>query len=192
MRFSYLTVLVIFLALIGCSDKEADHTDPKNPHETASNQSKDIVAKKPFDLEFSSEDESNGTFGGNSSPSDLGLPLPKQTKPSGPKNGLIKEYFKDGSIKEETVYFNGVKEGKRKVWYRSGQLNKSGTMKNDRWHGKYQEWYENGSPKLSGQYMDGQQDGQWVFFDKEGNSLPNLNFENGIETTRKLPSLLGD
>jgi antitoxin component YwqK of YwqJK toxin-antitoxin module len=65
-------------------------------------------------------------------------------------------------------------------------------MKNDRWHGTYEEWYENGSPKLSGQYMDGQQDGEWVFFDKEGNNLPNLNFENGIETTRKLPKLLGD
>ena len=192
MRFSYLTVLVIFLALIGCTDKEADHTYPKNPHETESNQTKELVAKKPFDLEYLPEDESNGTIGGNSSPNDLGLPLPKQTKPSGPKNGLIKEYFEDGSIKEETVYFNGVKEGKRKVWYKSGQLYKSGTMKKDRWHRKYKEWYENGSPKLSGQYMDGQQDGEWVFFDKEGNSLPNLNFENGIETTRKLPSLLGD
>ena len=192
MRFSYLTVLVIFLALIGCTDKESDHTDPKNPHETESNQSKDIVVKKPFDLEFSSEDESNGTFGGNSSPNDLGLPMPKQTKPSGPKSGLIKEYFEDGSIKEETVYFNGVKEGKRKVWYRSGQLYKSGTMKSDRWHGKYQEWYENGTPKLAGKYLEGKQDGEWIFFDKEGNSMPALHFENGTEITRKLPTLLKD
>ena len=192
MRFSYLTVLVIFLALIGCTDHLPEHTDPKKSHGTESNQSKELVAKKAFDLEYLAEDESNGTFGGNSSPNDLGLPLPKQTKPSGSKNGLIKEYFEDGSIKEEIEYFNGVKEGKRKVWYRSGQLYKSGTMKNDRWHGTYEEWYENGSPKLSGQYMDGQQDGEWVFFDKEGNNLPNLNFENGIETTRKLPKFLGD
>jgi hypothetical protein len=191
-RFSYLTVLVIFLSLIGCTDQEADHSGPGEMNGPESNQTKELVAKKPFDLEYLPDNESNGTFGGNSSPNDLGLPLPKQTKPSGPKNGLIKEYFEDGSIKEETEYFNGVKEGKRKVWYRSGQLYKSGTMKNDRWHGTYEEWYENGSPKLSGQYMDGQQDGEWVFFDKEGNNLPNLNFENGIETTRKLPSLLGD
>ena len=192
MRFSYLTVLVIFLALIGCTDQEADHSGPGKMNGAESNKTKELVAKKPVDLRDLGDNESNGTFGGNSSPNDLGLPLPKQTKPSGPKNGLIKEYFEDGSIKEETEYFNGVKEGKRKVWYRSGQLYKSGTMKNDRWHGTYEEWYENGSPKLSGQYMDGQQDGEWVFFDKEGNNLPNLNFENGIETTRKLPKLLGD
>jgi antitoxin component YwqK of YwqJK toxin-antitoxin module len=190
-RFSYLTVLVIFLALIGCTDQEADHSDFKKYNQT--NESEDLgEAKKPVDLRDLVDNESNGTFGGNSSPNDLGLPMPKQTIPSGPKNGLIKEYFEDGSIKEEIEYFNGVKEGKRKVWYRSGQLYKSGTMKNDRWHGKYQEWYENGSPKLSGQYMDGQQHGEWVFFDKEGNNLPNLNFENGIETTRKLPKLLGN
>jgi hypothetical protein len=183
---------MFFMALIGCTDQEADHSGPGEMNGPESNQTKELVAKKPVDLEYLAEDESNGTFGGNSSPNDLGLPLPKQTKPSGSKNGLIKEYFEDGSIKEEIEYFNGVKEGKRKVWYRSGQLYKSGTMKNDRWHGKYQEWYENGSPKLSGQYMDGQQHGEWVFFDKEGNNLPNLNFENGIETTRKLPKLLGD
>jgi hypothetical protein len=182
---------MFFMALIGCTDQEADHKDLKNNSD--SNESEDLVeAKKPVDLRDLGGKESNGTFGGNSSPNDLGLPMPKQTKPSGSKNGLIKDYFEDGSIKEEIEYFNGVKEGKRKVWYRSGQLYKSGTMKNDRWHGKYQEWYENGSPKLSGQYMDGQQDGEWVFFDKEGNNLPNLNFENGIETTRKLPKLLGD
>lgn len=179
------------MALIGCTDQEADHKDLKNNND--SNESEDLVeAKKPLDLRDLGDNESNGTFGNHTNANDLGLPMPRQTKPLGPKNGLIKEYFEDGSIKEETEYFNGVKEGKRKVWYRSGQLYKSGTMKSDRWHGKYQEWYENGSPKLSGQYMDGQQHGEWVFFDKEGNNLPNLNFENGIETTRKLPKLLGD
>ena len=179
------------MALFGCTDQESYHTDFKKNNDP--NESEYLgEAKKPFDLRDLGDNESNGTFGSHTNPNDLGLPMPKQTKASGPKNGLIKEYFEDGSIKEEIEYFNGVKEGKRKVWYRSGQLYKSGTMKNDRWHGKYQEWYENGSPKLSGQYMDGQQHGEWVFFDKEGNNLPNLNFENGIETTRKLPKLLGD
>jgi antitoxin component YwqK of YwqJK toxin-antitoxin module len=122
----------------------------------------------------------------------LNLPLRMNLKSNGSSNGLIKEYYDDGSVKEEVFFVNGVKEGSHEIWYANGQISKSGSMKSDCWHGKYQEWYENGSLKLSGHYMDGQQEGQWVFFDKEGNSLPNLNFENGTETPRKLPKLLGN
>ena len=190
--FSYLSVLLTIITLFGCSGHAPDRIGPKNSQVTEPNQFIKLVTQKPFDLEYLPAGESNGAFGGNSNPSDLDLSMPKQPKPFGLEHSLIKEYFEDGSIKEETEYFNGVKEGKRKVWYKCGQLHKSGTMQNDRWHGQYEEWFENGSLKLSGHFVHGQQDGQWVFFDKEGDSLPYLNFENGIETTRKLPSLLGD
>ena len=43
------------------------------------------------------------------------LPLPKKLESLGPRNGLIKDYFEDGSIK--TNFVDGVKEGSRKVWY---------------------------------------------------------------------------
>ena len=129
MRFPYLTVLVIFLALIGCTDQEAEHSDPKNPHETTSNQSKDMVAKKPFDLEFSSEDESNGTFGGNSSPNDLGLPLPKQTKSSGPKNGLIKEYLRTVRSKKRPSISMDRRKGSERFGIGAGNFTSQGPWK---------------------------------------------------------------
>ena len=123
---------------------------------------------------------------------DLNLPLPSDIKSPELKDGLVKEYFDDGSIKEEVQFVRGIKEGTRKIWYPSGQIAKSGSMKNDRWHGSYEEWYESGKPKLCGKYIDGKQDGEWLFFDKDGNELPILFFEDGKETTRKLPSLLND
>lgn len=65
-------------------------------------------------------------------------------------------------------------------------------MKEDRWHGKYEEWYEEGVPKVLGQYLEGRQDGEWLFFDREGTALPSLFFDNGQEITRKLPKVLSD
>ena len=120
------------------------------------------------------------------------LPLPQTQADPGVKDGMIQEFFADGTLKEEVHYLQGVQQGAKKVWYTNGQLAKIGNMLDDRWHGKYEEWYEDGNPKLIGRYVDGKQDGEWLFFDKEGKELPSLTFKNGVEMTRKLPSVLRD
>ena len=108
------------------------------------------------------------------------------------KSYIKKEFFEDGSIKEEIEYLDNIKEGIRRKWHENGKLAKQGSMKEDRWHGKYEEWYEEGVPKVLGQYLEGRQDGEWLFFDREGTALPSLFFDNGQEITRKLPKVLSD
>jgi len=123
---------------------------------------------------------------------ELSLPFPKKQTFEGLRNGSYKEFFTDGNVKEEVIYLHGVQQGSKKIWFANGQVSKMGVMKNDRWHGKYEEWYEDGTPKVIGEYIEGKQHGKWKFFDKEGDALPILQFENGIEMTRKLPSILGN
>ena len=65
-------------------------------------------------------------------------------------------------------------------------------MVEDKWDGKYREWYADGSPKLIGHYVDGKQDGEWLFFDKNGDVLPSIFYENGREVTRDLPKVFDD
>ena len=97
------------------------------------------------------------------------LPLPQTLAETGVRNGMVQEFFVDGTLKEEVHYLEGVQQGAKKVWYANGQVAKIGNMLDDRWHGKYEEWYEDGNSKVIGQYVDGKQDGEWLFFDKEGN-----------------------
>ena len=47
-------------------------------------------------------------------------------------------------------------------------------------------------PKLKGQYLEGKQHGEWNFYDKNGEQLPSLFYENGIEVTRNLPKVFAD
>ena len=183
----------LILSFLGCSESEKELTQEPNYESNVTNDS--VKLPKMGELnDFSGYiKEVNDPFAKDEDVSeDLNLPLPMNQKSNGSRNGLIKEYYEDGSVKEEVFFVNGVKEGSRKIWYANGQISKSGVMKDDRWHGEYKEWYSTGEPKVSGHYFEGKQDGEWKFYDKEGNALPDLFFKNGVETTRKLPSLLKD
>jgi len=187
------SITAIFICTIGCTDEMPDQANERELRSSKPNQSAVLEREvKPANEKDVFPNETSETFTENSEEIDLNLPLPLKRVESLPRNGLVKEYFEDGSVKEEIMYLNGIKEGKRKIWYPSGQIYKVGEMKSDRWHGNYEEWYEDGTPKLAGKYLEGKQDGEWIFFDKEGNSMPALHFENGTEITRKLPTLLKD
>ena len=179
----------LILSFLGCSESEKKLTQEPNYESGVTNDSVKLP-KMGESNDFSEYiKEVNDPFAKDEDVSeDLNLPLPMNQK----SNGLIKEYYEDGSVKEEVFFVNGVKEGSRKIWYANGKISKSGVMKDDRWHGEYKEWYSTGEPKVSGHYFEGKQDGEWKFYDKEGNALPDLFFKNGVETTRKLPSLLKD
>ena len=46
--------------------------------------------------------------------------------------------------------------------------------------------------KVIGHYVEGKQDGEWLFFDKNGDVLPSIFYENGREVTRDLPKVFDD
>lgn len=103
-----------------------------------------------------------------------------------------KEFYEDGTRKEEIHFLADIKHGLRCKWYPNGNLSVEGMMKGDKWHGEYKEWYLDGAPKLKGHYKHGKQQGEWLFFDKEGKALPSLFYDDGKEVTRILPKVFGD
>ena len=102
------------------------------------------------------------------------------------KNGLYFDWYDNGEKKAETTYKGGVKSGPLRRWYLNGQLKQECSFIEDRYHGPYQSWYENGNLRVQGNYLKGKQDGEWIFYDKRGEEMPSIYYENGKEVTRKL------
>lgn len=102
------------------------------------------------------------------------------------KNGLYFDWYDNGEKKGETTYESGVKSGPSKRWYLNGKLKQECSFKEDRYHGLYQSWYENGNLRVQGKYLKGKHDGEWILYDKGGERMPSIYYENGIEVTRKL------
>ena len=128
----------------------------------------------------------------NETESDGGIPekpIFEKTPETGIKNGPVIKRYENGSPKEEFQLLKGKKNGPFKVWYEDGQLAKEGKMVEDRWDGLYQEWHPDGTLRVKGNYVNGAQDGEWIFFGKEGKALPPVLFEMGKEVTRELPDL---
>ena len=119
----------------------------------------------------------------------LEKPIFEKTPQSVIKDGHIIERYENSSPKEEFHLIKGKKNGSFKTWYLDGQLAKEGKMVEDRWHGLYQEWRPDGTQRVRGNYVNGVQDGEWIFYNKEGKALPPVSFEMGKEVTRELPAL---
>ncbi len=176
MFFSFSRILwVVLIFLFGCSDSKEDEIGTKLFRTDNDTLNSDLL-------------ETN-----HSQVSDINF-LPETISAEVPISNLSvrRDFYEDGSIKEEIELSNGVKDGSRRKWNRDGIQSVEGTMKDDKWHGAYKEWYSNGMPKLKGQYLEGRQHGEWNFYDKNGEQLPSLFYENGIEVTRNLPNVFAD
>ena len=54
--------------------------------------------------------------------------------------------------KEEVEYSDGIKNGLHKQWYKNGQQKFERTYKNGIHDGKWTEWYENGQSMVEGNF----------------------------------------
>ncbi len=104
------------------------------------------------------------------------------------KDGPWKEYYGDGSLKAEGTYTKGNRTGKWTFFYpsgdlqqegyynklgnydgewrwyfRSGELRRTETFLNGREDGIMKEFDEMGNVVVSGEYMDGLEEGEWVY-----------------------------
>jgi antitoxin component YwqK of YwqJK toxin-antitoxin module len=69
----------------------------------------------------------------------------------------VTTYRDDGSLLAEETYDRGVL------------------------HGPYRDYWSNGVVSLEGQYADGQQEGEWRFYNEDGSLREKLYFERGRE-----------
>jgi antitoxin component YwqK of YwqJK toxin-antitoxin module len=158
-KFCFLFLLFLFLP--GCTGENTSVSD-QNKSEKKSIQ---VEGNGLNDLNFS-----------------VGRESPK-------KNGVITEYYKDGTKKSEINYENGVKNGLSRTWFSDGVLKEEKGYSDDRFHGQFRAWWKTGDLRISGFYNNGKQHGEWILYDKEGNPMPSMYYENGVEVTRILPSL---
>jgi uncharacterized protein (TIGR02145 family) len=69
-------------------------------------------------------------------------------------NGIIIEWYANGTKKSETPYVAGKKEGKASIWFENGSIKQESIYQRDKKNGITKEWYSNGSLKDSIYYSE--------------------------------------
>jgi len=85
------------------------------------------------------------------------------------KNGKLIDWYKNGQVKNETNYTNGVQTGKSISWYENGQIKSETTYLNNKAEGKSKNWYQNGQLKSDCDHINNQYDGDIITYWKNGN-----------------------
>ena len=91
----------------------------------------------------------------------------------GKKNGIGKEYYKDGKLKFEGEYLNGKRNGIGKRYYNDGKLLSEGEYLNGEKIGIFKKYYSDGKLLSEGEYLNGK---KWNIkeYDKNGNIINEL------------------
>ena len=98
---------------------------------------------------------------------------------NGLREGLHKEWFRNGNLKDEINFKSGLKHGEFRYWDDKGQLLKEGHYVNDSLDGFIKEWYHNGNIKLEVHYKNGKMHGLRTEWYKSGHKWSEQQMENG-------------
>lgn len=88
-------------------------------------------------------------------------------------------YHLDGKISHQLFYHFGVKQGLELFWHSNGNKAKEFHWVNGMRHGEIREWSMGGKALLKGRYFMNVPDGEWKYYDEEGNLLRSSVFEDG-------------
>ena len=88
-------------------------------------------------------------------------------------------FWKNGQIKENRYYINGLLNGESKDYFLWGGLDEVMYYKNDRLHGDYKSYYDNGKLYAEGQFVEGNKTGAWTFYHPNGKLHKEIYFING-------------
>lgn len=108
---------------------------------------------------------------------------------SGYKNGLWKYWYKNGKIKEEINYRgSGEYDGLWTKWSENGEKTVE-TWVDGTQEGLSTTWYENGKKKEEGNYKyisyenQLEKDGQWIYWDTDGEKIRQETYIDGEKTS---------
>lgn len=123
----------------------------------------------------------------------------------GKKNGVLRLYYDNGKLQEESEYLDDQKDGTSKWFTKNGKTiaiynYKAGAFEgiqktffeNDtiqvlsnytgnQLSGEYKEFYRNGKVKIFGKYLNGQKDGPWTEYDELGKAVKVTKYKLGIQ-----------
>ena len=89
-------------------------------------------------------------------------------------------YYPNGQKEIEGAYDKeGKKTGKWTSWYASGKISKEENYLADKKHGRQIDYYESGKPNFESNYKNNIPDGDWIFYDGQGNKKSRIVFKDG-------------
>jgi antitoxin component YwqK of YwqJK toxin-antitoxin module len=141
MKF-YLTILILMLSTIACSDPNATPCDK-------------VVGTR---------------FEGKMPPvgKEWACVLDQESGPV--RHGPSARYFSTGTMKDEHTYEVGIKHGPYKLYFDNGQIKETGIYKYGLQNGRFTQYYPNGKLKAEGTYADGKLSGKYKHFSDTGNA----------------------
>lgn len=101
------------------------------------------------------------------------------------KNEKSIDWYKNGQVKNETYFINGVLTGKSVSYYENGQIESESTYLNNKVEGKSRSWYQNGQLKSECDNINGQYDGDIITYwingkIKRKDKYKEGKFQNGV------------
>ncbi len=112
------------------------------------------------------------------------MKLNKNSKWSGkkekPKNELVKNYRKDGSLLSTVTYKNGVKNGTARNYYKNGKVQAEFNYKNGLKDGEEKVYYENGKPYTITNYTQARKDGVYKKYYKNGQLCAEVLYDDNV------------
>ncbi|MDX8340671.1 hypothetical protein SLH46_15855 [Draconibacterium sp. IB214405] len=97
----------------------------------------------------------------------------------GLKYGTSHQYYDTGEVMEEKQWVNDKEDGDYQIFYKSGEPYMQCKMKLGMRHGLFLVNYENGRQEMVAEYRNNLRHGEWKHFDREGNLLYTLYYDNG-------------
>lgn len=100
----------------------------------------------------------------------------------GKKQGFWKEYFKEGGLKSEGNYKDGIRTGAWIFYFPSGSVEQKGFFnEKGKEDGKWVWYYADGTLRREEDYARGLRNGAMVEYDEQGKVIAEGNFEEGEE-----------
>jgi len=90
-----------------------------------------------------------------------------------------KYYYKNGYIKREVNYKDGLKHGKCTWYYEDGQVEKEENYKNGNEDGKYTSYNKSGQIEYEKNYKDAKKHGKWTWYYEDGQVKKGESYKNG-------------
>lgn len=99
------------------------------------------------------------------------------------KHGLYLRLTASGDTLEKANYEQGMLNGERMLYYPGGRLKFVEHYSANQFEGVFKAFFEDGAPKIDGQYLNGQMDGEWIYYYQEpaGAVKEKVSFRNNSE-----------
>lgn len=96
------------------------------------------------------------------------------------KDGVWKEFNKQGVLISEGLYADNVRSGSWKFYYETGELAIEETYHAGRMEGTFKSYYKNGKMISLGQYINNKREGEFLIFNESGTVIKTMKFQEDI------------